>query len=192
MTNKKHEEEYDEDAICNNDANEHSKDCQSDTSNEELNVTDEQNQDNEAVEQKLADVQDKYIRLVAEFDNYRKRTSRERLDLIMTAGEGVIVGLLPILDDFERAIKAMEAANDIEAVKEGTMLIYSKLVDCLKSKGLQEIDPQYTEFNTDLHDAVTKFPAPTPEQKNKIIDTVQKGYKLNDKVIRHAKVVVGE
>lgn len=190
MTNKKHEEEYEEDVACNNGANEQNEDCQSDTS--ELNVADEQNQDNMAVEQKLADVQDKYVRLVAEFDNYRKRTSRERLDLIMTAGEGIIVGLLPVLDDFERAIKAMETTDDAEAVKEGTILIYNKLVDYLKSKGLQEIDPQDTEFNTDLHDAVTKYPAPTPEQKNKIIDTVQKGYKLNDKVIRHAKVVVGE
>ncbi|GHT65956.1 hypothetical protein FACS189452_00990 [Bacteroidia bacterium] len=145
-----------------------------------------------SVEEKLAEVQDKHLRLVAEFDNFRKRNARERLDMIMFAGEDIIKGLLPVVDDFERALKAAETAADVAVLQEGTKLIYQKLLDYLKSKGLQEIDTTQVEFNTDLHDAVTKFPAASPEQKGKIIDTVQKGYKLSDKVIRFAKVVVGE
>jgi molecular chaperone GrpE len=145
-----------------------------------------------SVEEKLAEVQDKHLRLVAEFDNFRKRNARERLDMIMFAGEDIIKGLLPIVDDFERALKAAETATDVVVLQEGEKLIYQKLLDYLKSKGLQEIDTTQVEFNTDLHDAVTKFPVALPEQKGKIIDTVQKGYKLSDKVIRFAKVVVGE
>jgi molecular chaperone GrpE len=144
-------------------------------------------------EEKYTEAQDKYLRLVAEFDNYRKRTARERIDLIMTAGEETIKGLLNILDDFERAIKASETAQDVEAIREGTKLIHQKLTDYLGSKGLKPVESEVgSGFDTDLHDAVTKFPAPDEAHRNKIIDTVQKGYKLNDKVIRYAKVVVGE
>jgi molecular chaperone GrpE len=143
-------------------------------------------------EQKLADMQDKHLRLVAEFDNYRKRSARERLDMVMYAGEDIIKGLLPVIDDLERAIKSAESAAGAETLLEGVKLIYQKTLDYLKTKGLQEIDTAIADFNTDLHDAVTKFPAPSPEQKGKIMDTVQKGYKMGDKVIRFARVVVGE
>jgi molecular chaperone GrpE len=145
-----------------------------------------------SVEQKLADLQDKHLRLAAEFDNFRKRTARERLDMIMFAGEEIIKGLLPVLDDMERAIKSAENAVDIQALSEGIKLIHQKTMDYLKSKGVQEIDASITDFSTDMHDAVTKFPAATPEQKGKIVDTIEKGYKLGDKIIRYAKVVVGE
>jgi len=145
------------------------------------------------LEEKYADVQDKYLRLVAEFDNFRKRTARERLELIMTAGEEIVKGLLNILDDFERAEKAAETTQDVESLREGTKLIHQKLIDYLASKGLKTVEAEVgSDFDTDLHDAVTKFPAPDEAHKNKIIDTVQKGYKLNDKVIRYAKVVIGE
>jgi molecular chaperone GrpE len=145
------------------------------------------------VEQKLAEAQDKYIRMVAEFDNFRKRTARERLEMLVTAAEDTIKGLLPVLDDIERAQKSMENVTDVAAVKEGVALIYQKLQDYLSSKGLTAIDSaQGAAFDTEVHDAVSKFPVQEEAQKNKIFDTVQKGYKLNEKVIRYAKVVVGE
>ncbi|MGL4908449.1 MAG: nucleotide exchange factor GrpE [Bacteroidales bacterium] len=145
------------------------------------------------IEEQLIQVQDKYVRLVAEFDNFRKRTARERLDLIMTASQDTIEGILPVLDDFERAIIASESATEVDALREGTKLIHQKLADYLDTKGLKPIDAEAgSDFDTDLHDAVTKFPAPEESLKNKILDTVQKGYRLHEKVIRYAKVVVGE
>jgi molecular chaperone GrpE len=144
-------------------------------------------------EEKCAAAQDKYLRLVAEFDNYRKRTARERMELIHSASEDTIKGLLSVVDDFERAVKAADASQDVAALREGVALIYQKLMTYLESKGLKPIETLAgADFDTDLHDAVTKFPAPDEAHKNKIIDTVQKGYKLYDKVIRYAKVVVGE
>lgn len=144
-------------------------------------------------EEKYAEAQDKYLRLVAEFDNYRKRTARERIELIRSASEDTIKGLLSVVDDFERALKAADASQDVAALREGVALIYQKLMTYLESKGLKPTEtPAGADFDTDLHDAVTKFPAPDEAHKNKIIDTVQKGYKLYDKVIRYAKVVVGE
>lgn len=144
------------------------------------------------VEEKMADLENKYLRLVAEFDNYRKRMARERMDMIMQAGEDIIKGLLPVLDDFERAMDAMKKTNDIDAVREGVDLIYNKLYKYLESKGLEQIDVVGKDLNTDEHDAVTKFPAPSLDQKGKVIDVIQHGYSLNGKVIRYAKVVVGE
>ncbi|MDR1343274.1 MAG: nucleotide exchange factor GrpE [Prevotellaceae bacterium] len=144
-------------------------------------------------EEKCAEAQDKYLRLVAEFDNYRKRTARERMELIHSASEDTIKGLLPVVDDFERAVKASATSEDVVALREGVELILQKLMTYLETKGLKPIEtPAGTDFDTDLHDAVTKFPTPDESQKNKIIDTVQAGYKLYDKVIRYAKVVVGE
>jgi molecular chaperone GrpE len=143
-------------------------------------------------EEKMADLENKYLRLVAEFDNYRKRTARERLELLLVAGEDMMKGLLPVLDDFERAAKAMNETDDITAVREGVDLIYAKLSKYLESKGLKQIDAVGKDLNTDEHDAITKFPAPTEEQKGKVIDVVQHGYALNGKIIRYAKVVVGE
>lgn len=143
---------------------------------------------------KLAEANDKYIRLAAEFDNYRRRVAKEKLDLISTAGEDVIKGLLPVLDDCERALQVLEASTDSEAAKaakEGTELIYNKLMGYLKSKGLAPIDAVGKELDTDFHEAVAQFPVQEADKKNKIFDVTQQGYTLNGKVIRFAKVVVG-
>lgn len=146
----------------------------------------------EELKEKCADLTDKNLRLMAEFDNYRKRTIKEKADLISTAGEKILVNILPLVDDFERAIKSMENSNDIDAVKEGIELIYNKFIAFLQSNGVKEIPTESEPFNEELHEAVTTFPAPTESQKGIIIDTVSKGYTLNDKVIRYPKVVVGE
>jgi molecular chaperone GrpE len=143
-------------------------------------------------EEKMADLENKYLRLVAEFDNYRKRTARERLEFLTVAGENLMTGLLPVLDDFERAAKAMNETDDIAAVREGVELIYNKLSKYLEAKGLKQIDALGKDLNTDEHDAVTKFPAPSDDQKGKVVDVLQHGYSLNGKIIRYAKVVVGE
>lgn len=138
-----------------------------------------------------AEWRDKYMRLSAEFDNYRKRTLREKMELVSSAGEDVMKSLLPILDDFERAIKAMSGTGDMDSMREGVVLIYNKLKDTLRAKGLTEIEAMGSVLDTDLHEAVAKVPG-VKADKGKIIDVVQKGYKLGDKVIRYAKVVVGE
>ena len=143
---------------------------------------------------KLAETNDKYIRLAAEFDNYRRRVAKEKLDLISTAGEDVIKGMLPVLDDCERALQVLNASDDSEAAKaakEGTELIYNKLKGYLKSKGLAPIEAIGKELDTDFHEAVAQFPVQEAEKKNKIFDVTQQGYTLNGKVIRFAKVVVG-
>ena len=143
---------------------------------------------------KLAETNDKYIRLAAEFDNYRRRVAKEKLDLISTAGEDVIKGLLPVLDDCERALQVLDASTDSEAAKaakEGTELIYNKLMGYLKSKGLAPIEAVGKELDTDFHEAVAQFPVQEADKKNKIFDVTQQGYTLNGKVIRFAKVVVG-
>lgn len=134
---------------------------------------------------------DKYLRLSAEFDNYRKRTLREKMELISSAGEDVIKALLPVVDDLERALCATEKVADVNAVREGVVLISNKMRDTLRTKGLVEIEAFGKELDTDFHEAIAKVPA-EKKQKGKIVDVVQKGYKLNDKVIRHCKVVVGE
>jgi molecular chaperone GrpE len=143
-------------------------------------------------EEKLAEINDKYLHLAAEFDNYRKRTSREKLDILRNGGEEIIKGLLPILDDFDRCVLYLQTATDIEAIKEGILLIQNKLFGFLKSQGLTEIETINHELDTNIHDAVTKFSVEDESKKGKIIDIAQKGYKLNDKVIRFAKVIVGE
>jgi molecular chaperone GrpE len=145
----------------------------------------------EKLEQENAALNDKYLRLFAEFDNYKRRTQKERVELLQTAGKDVIVSLLPILDDFDRANKAAENAVDVAAIKEGVQLVHNKLKNLLVQKGLKDIESINTPFNTDLHEAITKVPAPTEELKGKVIDELEKGYTLNDKVIRFAKVVVG-
>ncbi|HEY1025636.1 MAG TPA: nucleotide exchange factor GrpE [Sphingobacteriaceae bacterium] len=145
----------------------------------------------EKLKAELAEANNKYLRLYAEFDNYKRRTSKERVDLLQTAGKDVIVDLLPVLDDFERAVKSIEAATDIEAVKEGVLLVQNKLKTILSNKGLKEMNAQGTPFDADFHDAITNVPAPSDDLKGKVMDEVERGYFLNDKVIRHAKVVVG-
>lgn len=146
----------------------------------------------ETLTQKCAELNDKNLRLMAEFDNYRKRTLKEKSDLVKTAGESVLVNMLSLVDDFERGLKAMQTAEDIAAVKEGVELIYSKFIAFLIQNGVKAIPTENEAFNTDLHEAITTFPAPNEELKGKIIDCVSKGYTLNEKVIRFAKVVVGE
>ena len=142
--------------------------------------------------QKCSDLNDKNLRLMAEFDNYRKRTLKERSDLVKTAGENILSSMLPLVDDFERALKAMETAEDIVAVKEGVDLIYGKFIAFFLQNGVKAIPTENEVFDTDLHEAITTFPAPTEDLKGKIIDCASKGYTLNEKVIRFSKVVVGE
>ena len=153
-------------------------------------------QEKEAEIEKLkaekAELNDRFLRLFSEFDNYKKRVSKEKLDLISTASEKVIVSILPIIDDFERAIAANEKADNIDSIKEGFNLIYNKLLQMMKRFDVEEIQAKGEDFNTDFHEAVTHFPAQKEEDKGKVIDVTEKGYKLKDKVIRYAKVVVGQ
>ena len=144
------------------------------------------------LQKKYDELNDRYLRLMAEFDNYRKRTLKEKMDLTKYAEEDVIKGILPVVDNMERAIKSLESATDINAVKEGIDLIYKKFLEFLEKRGIKEIEALNTELDTDLHEAVTKFAAPSEDLKGKIIDVIEKGYYLHDKVIRYAKVVVGE
>jgi len=144
------------------------------------------------LENQVNEYKDKHLRLSAEFDNYRKRTSREKMDLIKYASEDVLKNLLPIIDDFERAIKAVEQSTDINAVKQGLSLIYTKFSEFLKANGVQEIASAGQVMDTDVHEAVTKTPVQDEAMKGKIVDVILKGYKLNDKVIRFSKVVIGE
>lgn len=144
------------------------------------------------LQKKYDELNDRYLRLMAEFDNYRKRTLKEKMDLTKYAEEDVIKGILPVVDNMERAIKSLESATDINAVKEGIDLIYKKFLEFLEKRGIKEIEALNKELDTDLHEAVTKFAAPSEDLKGKIIDVIEKGYYLHDKVIRYAKVVVGE
>jgi molecular chaperone GrpE len=140
---------------------------------------------------KVSDLNDKHLRLSAEFDNYRKRTLKEKMELTKTGGENVLKAVLPVVDDFERAMAHIDEAKDIQALKDGVLLIYNKFKDFLASQGVKEIETNEKEFDTDLHEAITKIPAPTEDMKGKVIDCVEKGFVLNDKVIRFSKVVVG-
>ena len=145
-----------------------------------------------ALQRELSESRDKYLRLAAEFDNYRKRTLREKTELIQTAGESLLIDILPVIDDFERGLEQASQAEDMDAVKTGMGLIYSKLKDFLTNHGVREIEAIHETFDTDWHEAVTNIPAPSDEMKGKIVDVIQKGYKLHEKVIRYPKVVVGE
>jgi len=144
------------------------------------------------VEEEIAEWKNKYLRLSADFDNYRKRTLKEKMDLIKTAGADTIKSIIPIIDDFERAIAASKETKEIDAIKKGNDLIYNKFKEFLKQNGIKEIEALNKDFDTDLHEAITKIPAPKKKQKGKVIDVIEKGYFLNDKVLRFAKVVVGD
>ena len=139
----------------------------------------------------LEAMKDKHLRLVAEFENYKRRNAKERIELIQTAGKEVIQSLLDVLDDCDRAQKQLEASATETALKEGLLLVFNKLRNTLQLRGLKAMDTQHVEFNADLHEAITEIPAPTEDLKGKVIDEVTRGYYLNDKIIRHAKVVVG-
>lgn len=147
--------------------------------------------DRDRVGSELAELKDKYLRLYADFENFRRRTAKEKLDLIGNANEGLLQALIPVVDDFERAMQSIENTDDVAAVKEGVSLIYNKLFKTLESKGLKPMVSKGEPFNADLHESVTQFPAPSADQKGKVIDEIEKGYYLNDKVIRFAKVIVG-
>ncbi len=143
-------------------------------------------------QQQLADSKDQYIRLVAEFDNYKKRAFKEKMETIQTAGKDVIISLLDVLDDSERAEKQMATATDIQAIREGMQLVFNKLKHTLNQKGLKSFDSIGEPFDVEKHEAVTEIPAPSKKMEGKVIDELQKGYLLNDKLIRYAKVVIGK
>lgn len=145
----------------------------------------------EVLSEKLSEANDKFLRLYSEFDNYRKRTAREKIELSKTAGEEIFKTILPLLDDFERGIKAAENAADVQAVKEGMVLIFQKFKNTLQQKGLSEMESKGQAFDADFHEAITNIAAPEEALKGKVIDELEKGYLLNGKVIRFAKVVVG-
>ena len=151
----------------------------------------EQISDEEKFKAEASEWQNKYLRLYAEFDNFKRRTSKERLELLQIAGKDVIVDLLPVLDDFERAQKSIEKATDIEAVKVGVKLVHHKLKNVLTNKGLKEMTAIGAEFDADVHEGITNIPAPSADLKGKVVDELEKGYYLNDKVIRFAKVIIG-
>ena len=145
-----------------------------------------------ALQAELEKSQKEYLFLMAEFDNYRKRTVKEKAELIKNGGEKAMLGLLPVIDDFERAIDAIDKSSDVEGLKEGVDLIYNKFMKYLESQQVKPMESTGTDFDADIYEAVTTFPAPDESMKGKVIDTVQKGYTINEKVLRHAKVVVGQ
>jgi molecular chaperone GrpE len=155
------------------------------------NEGDTQDTKEESLEEKIKVQEDKYLRLFSEFDNFRKRTQKEKAELISATKADVFKLILPILDDFDRALKSITNASDVESLKEGVELIHSKILQTLKSKGLESMDILHQEFNADEHEAITNIPAPNEDLKGKIVDVVETGYKLNDKIIRYPKVVVG-
>lgn len=146
----------------------------------------------EELANKLIEMNDKYLRLTAEYDNYRKRTLKEKMDLTKSGGENVLIKILPVVDNLERAIQSIRATSDIDAVKQGIELIYNNFRDFLKQNGVQEIECLNLDFNSDVQEALTKIPAPNPDLKGKVVDVIERGYYLHDKVIRYAKVVVGD
>lgn len=146
----------------------------------------------ELLKAEVSELNDKYLRLYSEFDNMKRRNAKERIELMQTAGKDVLLALLPVADDFERAMKSFENTSDVEALKNGIQLIHNKFLNILNQKGLKAVESVGKDFDVDYHEAITKIPAPTPDLKGKVVDEVEKGYTLNDKVIRFAKVVVGE
>ena len=166
---------------------------------ESQNAEEEQSAKEETPEDKIAALQaeleksqKEYLFLMAEFDNYRKRTVKEKAELIKNGGEKAMLGLLPVIDDFERAIDAIDKSSDVEGLKEGVDLIYNKFMKYLESQQVKPMESTGTDFDADIYEAVTTFPAPDESMKGKVIDTVQKGYTINENVLRHAKVVVGQ
>lgn len=159
---------------------------------DELSEEEKLQKENEKLSADLEKEKKEYMFLMAEFDNFRKRTLREKSELIKNAAESAFRGLLPIVDDFERALKASECSEDAASMRQGMELIYKKLVKYMATNGVKEMDPEDRTFDADRHEAISAVPVPDEEQKGKILDTVEKGYTINDKVLRHAKVVVGQ
>lgn len=163
-------------------------DCVDETTDEPVSCEEDINN----LEAQIVELKDKHLRLFSEFDNFRKRTTKERIELFKTANADLILDLIPVLDDFDRAQQSMTEASDVESIKVGIELVYNKLYKTLEKRGLQCMDSKEKDFDTDFHEAITEIPAPTKDLKSKVVDVVEKGYTLNDKVIRYAKVVVGK
>ena len=169
----------------------------SDTQTNEANISDETIQEvikedeKDVLQAKVDELNDRYLRLYSEFDNYKKRTGKERIELIKTAGVEILSEMIPVLDDIERAVKSNEKAEDIEAIKNGIKLIYNKFANSLTKKGLEPLEVIGKDFDAELHEAITSIAAPSEDMKGKVIDEIEKGYLLNGKVIRYAKVIVG-
>lgn len=155
-------------------------------------LNDSLDENNDTLNKELEEAKDKYLRLVAEFDNFKRRNAKERMELIQTAGKETIQAMLDVLDDSERAAKQLETETDIERIKEGVMLVFNKLKNTLQQKGLKRMESQGVDFDADLHEAITEIPAGSEDMAGKVVDVIQPGYYLNDKLIRHAKVVVGK
>lgn len=185
-TTEQPQEENVENGLGENNENE------AEESGEELNKQKTTADESEKLASELSEMKDKYLRLYAEFDNYRKRTMREREELIKTASESAIKSMLSTLDDLERAIKAAKSSNEESTILEGILLIYEKMFKTLEQQGLKAMDSDGQDFNPDLHEALTKIPVPNDDLKGKVIETIEKGYYLRDKIIRYAKVVVGQ
>lgn len=167
-------------------------DTELDTQESAENTQEEENNSGTQCEEKLAEEKDRYVRLFAEFENYKKRTSKEKMEFFQYANQDIMIALLSVLDDFGRAIKELEKSGDFGQL-EGDRLIYNKLMNILKEKGLAEVDVKPgDDFNVNFHEALTKIPAPSPELKDKVVDVLEKGYRLHDRVIRFAKVVIGD
>jgi molecular chaperone GrpE len=200
MSHNKHskEQHMDENAdnMAQNEEQQHTEDAllnETDTENESQEANDAYDAEHaEKLKAELQEMKDKYLRLAAEFDNAKRRNAKERIELTQTAGKEIVQSLLTVLDDSERAARQIENAKDIDAIKEGLSLVFNKLRTILQSKGLRVMESANQDFDADLHDAITEIPAPTEALKGKIIDVIEPGYYLNDKLIRHAKVVVGK
>lgn len=186
--NKEQEEMNTENMQDENIQTEENKAAEEPTVEEGTNETDQVNE----WEQKFNEMNDKYLRLYSEFENFRKRTAKERIELISSAGGGVIKSILPVIDDFDRAIKANSESEDKTVLKEGFELIRQKMINILTQEGLKPMEAINTTFDTDLHEAITQIPAPSDDMKGKVVDVVEKGYYLNEKVLRFAKVVIGQ
>ncbi len=159
----------------------------------EEQIVEEQEEDTvEVLKAELSEAKDKYLRLFAEFENFKRRNTRERLDLLNSAAQDTISNILPVLDDFDRAKKSAEDENTKEELSEGVLMVYNKLYKVLEAKGLKPMESDGQDFDPEVHEAITEVPAPNDEMKGKVIDTIEKGYLLNDKIIRFAKVVVGK
>lgn len=164
----------------------------SETENEIAEEINQEQNNNSSAEEQLKELNDRYVRLYSEFDNYRKRTNKEKIDIISSANAGLLKDLIPTLDDFERAIANNQQTEDIEVLKEGFLLIFNKFKSVLESKGLKQMEAKGQRFDSEIHEAIANIPAPAPELTGCVVDDVEKGYYLNDKVIRYAKVVVGQ
>ncbi len=157
-----------------------------------LGKKDRRKKETQELKEKLEEMNDRYLRLIAEFDNFKKRNAKERLEWMKNAGQDIIQSILPTLDNFNRAIKQMETSKDIASIKDGVFIIHNKLKSTLESSGLKQLESIGMEFNTELHEAITEIPAPTEEMKGKVVDEIECGYSLNDKMLRYAKVIVGK